>query len=78
MSAVAPSNEEMFARTKSADTLQYRIIFATCFIVLLWASLIERAIPLSWRQGELTGSRRPILTEVTQAAHRCTALAFSG
>jgi hypothetical protein len=62
------------------DTLGFRLIYATTFIIFLIAGILDRLVPLRWITGA-TGSADSylgVLAEAQAAARTYTPFAFMG
>ena len=66
------------ARRHRTDAIEYRVIFSICFAVLLGVGVAERLLPRDWRFVSTDQGPASLLSEVTAAAHRTTAIAFQG
>ncbi len=66
------------SRTRK-DSLGFRLIYATTFMIFLFAAILDRLIPLRWVIG-VTGSETylGILAEAQSAAETYTPFAFMG
>jgi hypothetical protein len=64
-------------RADIADAVQYRLIYAVCFVAFLAAAIVERAMPRNWLTQRAKAERRQsILEQAGEAAGTCTTYAF--
>jgi hypothetical protein len=68
---------QLARRTDLVEAMQYRIIYAICFVVFLVGAVLERAAPWAWLARRSNSERRPsILEQAGEAAGTCTTYAF--
>jgi hypothetical protein len=70
MATIAAHKSRQSRKSMPKDAMEYRLIFAVCFPVLLVTTLAERLV-----RGKQDKS---FLGEAIEATHRCTSLAFTG
>ncbi len=63
---------DLHRRARLQDAVEYRILFAVCFVVFLPAALLKRVLPGRPR----TGTRLSVLAEARSAAHATAGYAF--
>lgn len=72
----------MTVRTQSRsgkDTLGFRLIFASTFLIFLLAAVIDRLVPLRWIMGAAKSENyMAIISEAKSAAATYTPFAFMG
>lgn len=73
MALVLTTQDPPRLRRDASETLQFRMIFAVCFAVFLFAALLERLLPWTWGRGKTS----PI-SRAWQSARTCTTYAFMG
>jgi hypothetical protein len=75
MASYVSSKGRPTSKHVSKDAMEYRLIFAVCFPVVLIATVAEKLVrnaTVNW------SSEKTFFVEVKDATHRCTSLAFTG
>ena len=66
------------AKAGGRQSLEYYLIFAVSFVVLLAAAVFERLMPWNWMSKTKRETQKSIIAGAWSAARTCTAYAFMG
>ena len=72
----APMASSARRTSRRKDTSEYRLVYATCFVVFLVAAIISRLLPWNWMSSGDHGKRPSIIDEARDAAKTALPYAF--
>lgn len=78
MAFVRSDRDYRSSRSSKSETLEFRLIFAVTFVVLLFASVLEMLLPFRWFSNAQRGPHKSIFERAADGARTCATYAFMG
>jgi hypothetical protein len=63
-------------RRGDSDPIHFRLLYAVCFAVFLFAAVMQRLLPWTWFHDRSNGARQSVLDQARNAAGICATYAF--